>query len=728
MSYRQILATSAFALLLAACGGGGKQDSPDTLEAGQPSTAARTSVLAANDPDCPNGGILVETGIDSNGNGVLDAGEVDSAQKVCNGANGEAGAAGPAGANGLNALVRQSTEAQGANCPFGGVRFEVGIDANADGVLDSGEITSTQYICNDTAPRYAVGGSLGSYRGDGLMLVETVSGQVFYAAQGSTDYAFSLEDGAQYNIIIGAQPESPTEICDIRNGSGTVTGAAVADVAVTCAPGFTVGGGVYGLNSVGLMLQNNGADDLDVVGHGFEFATPLIDGSAYDVRISRQPETQDCSISNGSGTLAGADVTSVKVTCRNWRGATQIGTDNGRSITRPKIAFDGSGNAVAVWRVSDGTRDNIWANRYTAGSGWGTAMLIESDNSGNAFDPQIAMDTSGNALAVWFQYDGARYNIWANRYTAGSGWGPATLIESNNSGNASAPQIAFDASGTALAVWQQHDGTRWNIWANRYTTGSGWGTATLIETDNAGSAVAPQIAFDESGNALAVWYQFDGIRNNIWANRYTAGSDWGTATLIESDNSGNAGAPQIAIDASGNALAVWSQSDGTRNNIWANRYTAGSGWGTAALIESDAGNASNPQIAFDASGNALAVWHQSGGTRNNIWANRYTAGSGWGTAMLIESDDAGNASNPQIAFDASGNALAVWYQFDGTRNNIWANRYTAGSGWGAATLIESVNTEDKKFPQISIDASGNALAVWSQSDGTRTNIWANRYE
>ena len=47
----------------------------------------------------------------------------------------------------------------------------------------------------------------------------------------------------------------------------------------------------------------------------------------------------------------------------------------------------------------------------------------------------------------------------------------------------------------------------------------------------------------------------------------------------------------------------------------------------------------------------------------------------WGTAALIETDNAGDASRAQIAFDANGNALAVWQQYDGTRNNIWANRY-----------------------------------------------------
>jgi len=82
------------------------------------------------------------------------------------------------------------------------------------------------------------------------------------------------------------------------------------------------------------------------------------------------------------------------------------------------------------------------------------------------------------------------------------------------------PKIAIDANGNAVAVWSQYDGTRLNIWANRYVAGTGWGTAALIETDNAGAAVLPRVAMDANGNAIAVWVQFDGTRNNVWANRY----------------------------------------------------------------------------------------------------------------------------------------------------------------------------------------------------------------
>ena len=47
-----------------------------------------------------------------------------------------------------------------------------------------------------------------------------------------------------------------------------------------------------------------------------------------------------------------------------------------------------------------------------------------------------------------------------------------------------------------------------------------WGTAELIETENFFGAVRPQIAVDGSGNAIAVWQQHDGTRENIWANRF----------------------------------------------------------------------------------------------------------------------------------------------------------------------------------------------------------------
>jgi len=205
-----------------------------------------------------------------------------------------------------------------------------------------------------------------------------------------------------------------------------------------------------------------------------------------------------------------------------------------------------------------------------------------------------------------------------------------------------------------------------------------WGDAVLIEANNAGSAFVPQVALDPNGNAVAVWCQSvaDGTRENIWANRYTIGSGWGTPEMIE-DNAGNTGSFHVALDPNGNAVAVWSQVFVMFGDIdvWANRFTPTGGWGAAELIETNASLAFEPQVALDPNGNAVAVWDQSDGTRTNIWANGFTPSGGWGAAERIETDNGGDASQPQVAFDPNGNAVAVWSQSDGTRRDIWANRF-----------------------------------------------------
>jgi hypothetical protein len=444
-----------------------------------------------------------------------------------------------------------------------------------------------------------------------------------------------------------------------------------------------------------------------------------------------------------SVTSNAATLTVLSATSKAWGAAQVIETGTGNVRTSAELAMNGSGDALVVWGQESGgsgSRSDIWSNRYSAGV-WGTAQLVETNDTQNASaQPQVAVDAAGNGLAVWVQSDGTRPSVWANRYTAGSGWGTPQLIETDNAGSAAQPNVVFDGSGNALAIWGQSDGTRYNVWANRYAVGSGWGTAQMIETDNAGDAgrdFPPQIAFDGGGNALAVWEQSDGTRTSIWANRYTAGGAWGTAQLIETDNAGNARSPSIAFDGGGNALAVWDQSDGTRSNIWANRYAAGSGWGAAQLIETDdVGGASDAHVAFDGSGNALALWTQrDAANRNTIQFNRYTAGTGWGAAAVVASSLVGGGpSGARFAFDGSGGALAVWNTSDGTNNLIGNGRYTAAGSWIVTnSIIGGSSFAQAVIPRIAVDSNGNAVAVWVQNAVTAGSsgpfsVWAARYQ
>jgi hypothetical protein len=110
--------------------------------------------------NCPAGGQLVAYGVDDDANGILsdDPPEVDGSVYICNGAQGSAGSTGtqgPAGrdgSHGLNSLLLTSPLPSGdAHCPSGGVKVESGIDDNADGSLQSGEVDASRYVCNGSA-------------------------------------------------------------------------------------------------------------------------------------------------------------------------------------------------------------------------------------------------------------------------------------------------------------------------------------------------------------------------------------------------------------------------------------------------------------------------------------------------------------------------------------------------------------------------------------------------
>jgi hypothetical protein len=110
-------------------------------------TGTATLVAMADEQagaNCANGGKAINVGPDSNGNGTLDAGEIASRVYVCNGAEGSKGTS---GAKGINSLLEMAAEPAGANCPHGGRKITSGLDANASGVLDAGEVTATSYLC-----------------------------------------------------------------------------------------------------------------------------------------------------------------------------------------------------------------------------------------------------------------------------------------------------------------------------------------------------------------------------------------------------------------------------------------------------------------------------------------------------------------------------------------------------------------------------------------------------
>lgn len=499
---------------------------------------------------------------------------------------------------------------------------------------------------------------------------------------------------------------------------------------------YTVSGTVSGLTGAGLVLRNNGAGNLTVAASAtaFTFAAPVNAGSAYAVTVLSQPTGQTCSVQNGSGTTS-ANVGNVAVSCavvvagaKAWQGASLLETLDVGEALEPRIAFDTQGNAMASWyQVSSiGGNYKPYARRYSPGTGWGAVAQIPTDPLwNNAYStPQIAFAPSGNAVAVFSGCIPDGCAIWSAQFTAATAtWGTATELIAG-AGNSPQAQIASDAAGNALVVWQERSGISSRILAVRFEAGtSTWGAARVLSADLGG--FGPKIAFDASGNAIAIWAMRDTANATgykLMSDRYVAGSGWhpqGLPTTIAT--LGDGGLYSLAVGAAGSAMAVWNQYVGTTLSLYSSRYAAGA-WAAPSLdgTKTNMAGSYSVSVAMDGNGNAIVVWDEiDSGDVVSSWARRFVAGVG-GAAVRIDDLTAGRF--PRIAMDAAGNAMAVWEKGSST----WANRYVAGTGWAGPMLIDDTNGGRSSSPDVAVDGNGNAIAVWTKSSGlTSVNIWAN---
>lgn len=175
----------------------------------------------------------------------------------------------------------------------------------------TGNITNVVVTC--TTSSYSVGGSITGLSGT-VVLQDNGGDDLSVAANGAFSFATRIINGGTYNVTVLTQPAG--QICTVSTGAGTISGGDVSNVAVVCSTNpYTLGGSVSGLTGT-VVLQNNNGDNLSIAADGnFTFAIPVADSSPYNVTVLSQPVGQACSVANGTGTIAGASVNNIAVTC-----------------------------------------------------------------------------------------------------------------------------------------------------------------------------------------------------------------------------------------------------------------------------------------------------------------------------------------------------------------------------------------------------------------------------
>jgi len=350
------------------------------------------------------------------------------------------------------------------------------------------------------------------------------------------------------------------------------------------------------------------------------------------------------------------------------------------SVSSPQVAVDPIGNAIALWEQNDDVFNRIHSNRYVlAERSWGAPVVLSDDVSA-ANAPDIAVDSVGNAFAVWDQSG----DVLATRYNVATGVWDIPILISDGLTTASNARVVVDPSANAFVVWQQFDVTMNSIFSARFGDDTGlWSPPSRISAGLQGGE-NPQLVVDGFGNVIAVWDE----SGEVHVNRYDVDVDnWGLPTRL-----GVGENVKVGVGTFGSAIAVWNDSNG---DIRAARYDPVTGlWGAAATV----GIGMFPTVAVDTVGNALAMWQDAG----NVISSYYDVLTN--TWRDVEVVDSGGTID--MGIDFATNFIAAWN--DG--GNIRAGRYIFPQ-WGFPVTI-SIIPGGGSDPRIDVNAAGSAFVVW----------------
>jgi hypothetical protein len=205
---------------------------------------------------------------------------------------------------------------------------------------------------------------------------------------------------------------------------------------------------------------------------------------------------------------------------------------------------------------------------------------------------------------------------------------------------------------------------------------------------------------------------------------------YATPTFLSAINISAAGQdafePQVVVDPSGNVIAVWTRFDGSNLRIQSATRTPSGPWSTPVSISDPGFDASTPRVAVDPSGNVLAVWTRNFGATNRIQASYRLAGGSFGAPVTVSSP---GGTDPSVSMDNSGKAVLAWSWFDSVHTRVQATTRTAGSGGTFGTIQTLSGSAQDAFDLRAAagpSTDSNGVVIWALSDGTNYRVQSSR--
>ncbi|MGE0027634.1 MAG: PKD domain-containing protein [Thermoleophilia bacterium] len=322
---------------------------------------------------------------------------------------------------------------------------------------------------------------------------------------------------------------------------------------------------------------------------------------------------------------------------------------------KPALAVDADGNAVAAWVRGSRGESRIRPAAPGFVSAWGGATWATPVNVIPA-QPQLAMDGRGTTLMVFRDQGGTTISAIARpgsggHFAVGASWSVPQVL-SIPGDNVDQPQVVMDSAGDAVVVWRHVTGPATVQAVSRAADDpwSGW-TAPQNLMVTASPVANPQVSANAAGDVAVVWEQATATAVMASVRPASAGATGAFPAATELASGATAEvAPAVAVDAAGNAAAAWREDGASTSAVRATAWDAAGP--TVSAFTGPASGTAGDLLSFSAATDdvwsplgAAAAWDfGDGATDSGAGVAHAWSAAGTYTVTMTRADILGNTT------------------------------------------------------------------------------------
>jgi hypothetical protein len=355
--------------------------------------------------------------------------------------------------------------------------------------------------------------------------------------------------------------------------------------------------------------------------------------------------------------------------------------------------------------------------------------------------PSVAADAHGHTIAVWGHgadpgRDSTGQTIWYAVWD-GNTWAVPKPIMVEDGHWHTNPAVTYVADSNALVAWARARDivspdsppeeflsalSKLDIYASIWD-GDGWNLPVAITSDDA-SHNNPALAADHAGHAMLVWDRdadgdmFTAEDSEIYYATWD-GTAWGAPQPLTSNDLADS-QPDVAYSANGDAMAVWIHDmDGDAftfddAELFYSRWRNGS-WSYPAPVTNNTQHEANPSIAFDSAGRGVVVWDADGKIYYSLFID-----STWTPPEQIN-DSLPDANTQPIVATAGGSIAVTWQNYSDEDKELYYSLGTRKENrieWtGPQKLTDNVIVDWQHC--MAVDSKRNVVLVWLKHGETQ---------